>query len=254
MASNNTPPPPSSPDSTEKLIIRRMTPPDIPTMARISCTEYFDSPLNTFLCPHRHQYPNDCLRRFVQMIRGRSLNPRSIGFVAVSASAPGIPLGYAQFIRLGNDDAAKRLVSAQASLWLSVQRWWNSLCTRIVNLVWPDRSADPDAMRQFDASAGADHRMFWEEGEMKVRYGERWYVQSVVVSSLYQRRGLGRMLMDEVLRRAQEDGVVVGLEASVDGEKLYRRLGFELRGRFSMNLGEVGGGVMMWSPKSVQER
>ncbi|KAJ5618969.1 hypothetical protein N7510_002953 [Penicillium lagena] len=248
MDSKTTPPP----DSTEKLIIRRMTPPDIPTMARIACTEYFDSPLNTFLCPHRHQYPNDLLRRFVQMIRGRYLSPRSIGFVAVSASAPGIPLGYAQFIRLGNDDAAKRLVSAQASFWLSVRRWWNSLCTTIENYVWPDRSLDEDAMQQFDASAEIDERTFWGSDEMKARYGERWHVQSVVVSSKCQRRGLGRMLMGEVLRRAQEEGVVVGLEASKDGEKLYQSLGFELRGRFSRNFGEVVGGVMMWSPKNLQ--
>jgi ribosomal protein S18 acetylase RimI-like enzyme len=109
-------------------------------------------------------------------------------------------------------------------------------------------------MRQFDASAEIDERMFWESDEMKARYRERWHVQSVVVSSKYQRRGLGRMLMSEVLRRAQEDGVVVGLEASGDGENLYRSLGFELRGRFSMNLGEVVGGVMMWSPKNVRSR
>lgn len=107
-------------------------------------------------------------------------------------------------------------------------------------------------MRQFDASAQADDRMFWGSDEMKVRYGERWHVQSVVVSSKYQRRGLGRMLMAEVLQRAQEDGVVVGLEASKDGEKLYWSLGFELRGRFFMNLGEVVGGVIMWSPKNLQ--
>lgn len=221
-------------------------------MARIASTEYFDSPLNSFLCPHRHKYPNDLVRRFVQMMQSRFLNPRCIGFVAVSAAAPGIPIGYAQFIRLGNDEAARRLVSEQASLWRSVKRWWLSLRTWIVNLVWPDRSVDRDAMRAFDASAEVDNRKFWESDEMKAKYQERWHVQSLVVSSQYQRRGLGRMLMNEVLRRAQDDGVVVGLEASGDGEKLYRSLGFGLRRRFSMNFGEEVGGIMMWSPRKLQ--
>lgn len=186
------------------------------------------------------------------MVQGRYLNPRSIGFVAVSASAPGIPVAYAQFIRLGNDEAARRLVSQQASFWLTVQRWWFSLRAWIENLIWPDRSVDRNAMRAFGASAEVDDRKFWQSDEMKARYQDRWHVQSLVVSSQYQRRGLGRMLMNEVLTRAQADGVVVGLEASEDGEKLYRSLGFELRGRFSMNLGTEVGGVMMWSPKKLQ--
>lgn len=183
-------------------------------------------------------------------MQSRYLNPRSIGFVAVSAAAPGIPVGYAQFIRLGNDEAARRLVSQQASLWLSVKRWWFNLRTWIENLVWPDRSVDREAMQVFEASAEVDDQKFWESDEMKARYQDRWHVQSLVVSSQYQRRGLGRILMNEVLRRAQDDGVVVGLEASEDGEKLYRSLGFELRGRFSMILGEEVGGIMMWSPKN----
>lgn len=106
-------------------------------------------------------------------------------------------------------------------------------------------------MRAFDASAKADERRFWGSEEMRSRYGERWHVQGLVVSSGFQRRGLGRMLMEEVLRRAREEGVVVGLEASADGEKLYRRLGFELRGRFEMEVGEGGGGVMMWEPEKM---
>ncbi|KAF5861584.1 hypothetical protein ETB97_012834, partial [Aspergillus alliaceus] len=53
-----------------------------------------------------------------------------------------------------------------------------------------------------------------------------------------------------VLKRAGEEGVVVGLEASEDGERLYRSLGFELRGRFSMLVADIEeGGVMMWRPK-----
>lgn len=221
-------------------------------MARIASTEYFDSPLTAFLCPHRHKYPNDVVRRFARMMHGRYLDPRSIGFVAVSAAAPGIPVGYAQFIRLGDDKAAKRLVAEQAAFWRTVKRWWFGLWSWIENLVWPDRSVDMGALRVLHASAEVDDWKYWQSDEMKARYQARWHVQSLVVSSEYQRRGLGRMLLTEALRRAQDEGVVVGLEASEDGEKLYRSLGFELRGRFSANFGDELGGIMMWSPQKVQ--
>jgi ribosomal protein S18 acetylase RimI-like enzyme len=107
-------------------------------------------------------------------------------------------------------------------------------------------------MRVFDAGAMVDDHLFWVSEDMKLKYGNRWHVQSLVVSSEYQRRGLGRMLMSEVLQRAQDEGVVVGLEASPDGEKLYRSLGFELRGRFCFNCADEEGGIMMWSPKVLR--
>ncbi|KAE8313386.1 acyl-CoA N-acyltransferase [Aspergillus transmontanensis] len=236
--------------TTETIQIRRMTRPDIPYMAHLASTTYFNSPLSQFLSPYRHTYPEDFTQRFVQMIRARYFNPRCIGFVAVSASNPDIPVAYAQFIRLGNDNAARDLITAQTSIWNTLRRWYVTVQTWIENLLWPDRSGDADAVRRFEKSAEVDGLRFWESEEMKRLYGERWHAQSVVVSGDWRRRGIGRRLMGEVLRRAQEDGVVVGLEASEDGEKLYRSLGFELRGRFSLLLGgQDGGGIMMWRPK-----
>jgi ribosomal protein S18 acetylase RimI-like enzyme len=119
----------------------------------------------------------------------------------------------------------------------------------IVNYLWPDRSTDHDAARQFDESAKRDSEKYWGSDEMRAKYGNRWHVRGLVVSSSHQRRGVGQALMAEVLQRAQQEGVVVGLEASGDGEKLYRLLGFEMRGPFSMIIGPPVGGFMMWTPK-----
>ncbi|CRG91940.1 hypothetical protein PISL3812_08994 [Talaromyces islandicus] len=243
--------PNTSPVSAEKFFVRRMVSQDIPIIARIACTEYFDSPLNEFLCPHRHKYPNDLLRRFVLMIQARYLIPRTIGFVAVSSSSPDIPVGYVQSTRLGDDEAAKLLLAEQASIWLTFKTWWSGFRTRVERLVWPDRSLDPNAMRVFDAAAMVDDYLFWDSDDMKAKYANRWHVQGLVVSSRYQRRGLGRMLMSDVLQRAQDECVVVGLEASPDGEKLYRSLGFELRGRSCFNFPDKVGGIMMWSPNNL---
>lgn len=75
----------------------------------------------------------------------------------------------------------------------------------------------------------------------------------------YQGRGAGKLLMREVQRRAEEDGVVIGLEASIAGEWMYRSVGFELRSRFDKEfqvdlVGEPAdkGGIMLWTPKSLK--
>lgn len=230
------------------FLIRPIQSSDIPILARIATTEYFDSELNSYLCPRRHEYPGHVIRRFIQMITARHLDPRNIGFVAVDATKDTSPVGYAQFIRLGDDEAAIQLIAKQNSIWRVLKTWWFKINAAFVNFFWPDRAVDLKAMSAFMASATHDAQQYWDSPEMKAKYENRWHAQSVVVSSAYQRRGIGRRLMEEVLQRAQSEQVVVGLEASIDGEKLYRRMGFELRGPFSMTLGLSGGGIMMWTP------
>lgn len=234
---------------SEKVLIRRMQSSDIPILGTLAATTYFDSPLTAFLRPRRHEYPEHVIRSFVQMIQGRYLNPRSIGFVAVDRASPFTPVAYAQFIRLGNDQAALQLISDQRSIWRLLQAWWFKIQASVVNLFSPDHSINHDALDAFMKSAKHDEQLYWESPEMKIKYSNRWHAQSVVVSPSYHRQGIGRRLMQEVLRRAQDEGVVVGLEASEDGEKLYQKMGFELRGLFSMNIGLPAGGIMMWTPK-----
>lgn len=236
----------------EKIIIRRMQPADIPFMARMAATEYLHSELNDFIQPWRHQYPDDYIRNFDQLIQKRYFSGRSIGFVAVSSLRPQVPVAYAQFGRLGNDTAARRLMESQRSLWFSLQGWYAAIRMWVVNFLWPSRSLDSEALRKFLASAEHDKWTYWDAPELKERYQNRWQALSVVVSSDYQRRGIGKRLMCEILGRAEEEGVVVGLEASEDGEKLYRSLGFELRGHFSMVIGRPVGGIMMWTPRKLQ--
>ncbi|KAJ5937167.1 hypothetical protein N7454_004822 [Penicillium verhagenii] len=239
------------PQENEKVLIRRMQSSDIPILGPLSATAYINDPLNTFLFPHRLEYPNHIIRRFAQGIQARYLNPRTISFVAVDLANPSMPVAYAQFVRLGDDKAALQLIANQQSFGRLLKAWWFKIRAAIENLFWPDRSIDPDAMRTLKKAADADKELYWDSPEMKIKYGNRWHAQGVVVSSSHRRQGIGRRLMEEVLRRAQDEGVVVGLEASKDGERLYRTLGFELRGPFSMVIGLPVGGIMMWSPKGL---
>ena len=69
------------------------------------------------------------------------------------------------------------------------------------------------------------------EEEYWAPHPQRWHVQSLAVAEEFQRRGIGKRLMREVMVQAEAERVVVGLEASGMGEVLYRSLGFEEIGR-----------------------
>jgi GNAT superfamily N-acetyltransferase len=243
---------PSFRQKDNNILIRRTRYSDIPHMATIAAAVFQDSDLNKFLCPYRHQHPNHFIRRFLHMFQARHFDPRSLGFVAVESSSPGKPVAYIQLSRLGDDEAARQLIAAQDSLWRRVCHWMIQLRNSIVNYLWHDRSSDHDAVRRFGESAKRDSEKYWESEEMRAQYGNRWHVRGLVVSLSHQRRGIGRALMGEVMSRAQREGVVVGLEASEDGEMLYRAMGFTMRGPFSMVIGSPVGGCMMWTPEQSE--
>jgi len=90
-------------------------------------------------------------------------------------------------------------------------------------------------------------------------YVSRYHTQSLTVSPDWQKRGVGAALMEEVLNRAKQEAVPVGLEASPAGEKLYRKIGFRKLADFdpgfaqevnkvAPNLLEEGGGLYVWEP------
>jgi ribosomal protein S18 acetylase RimI-like enzyme len=95
-----------------------------------------------------------------------------------------------------------------------------------------------------------DDERYWNSFSERTN---RWYVQSCVVLSEYQGMGIGKRMIREVTKRAEEEGVVIGLEASAEGYWMYKSVGFELLGRFDTpgmpDAPGEGGGIMMWSPK-----
>jgi GNAT superfamily N-acetyltransferase len=80
----------------------------------------------------------------------------------------------------------------------------------------------------------------------------RWHVQSCAVHKDWQRKGIGMKIMEQVLEKAQSEGVIIGLEASAEGERLYRKCGFELLAKFTQEIEMLGqGGIMIWRPRKV---
>ena len=119
---------------------------------------------------------------------------------------------------------------------------------KINERLWPDLSVDREHLKEFVKAVEADDKQYWKA---EARFKERWHVQSVFVGVEWQRRGVGMMLMQQVLERARQEGVCVGIEASKEGEGMYRKCGFRVLGRFGLVLPgwtSDNGGIMVWEP------
>lgn len=86
--------------------------------------------------------------------------------------------------------------------------------------------------------------------EIYDRWSERWAMSLLSVSPDHWRKGVGRALTMWGLERAKEEGgdMVVSLEASQDGRKLYEALGFAQVSWMDMPL-VTGSPVMLWLPE-----
>jgi GNAT superfamily N-acetyltransferase len=186
------------------------------------------------------------------------LDPRNVTFVAVPSSGPdaGRVVGYAQCVRLGDDEGAKAVLKANGRVWNVLLKLFGVLFTawcKIVSLVvGGDKSADEDAVHRFFTLADQQDAMYYDSEKYPERKN-RWHAQSVVVSKEYQGKGLGKRLMGELIGRAEKEGVPIGLESSKEGEMMYRSVGFELMARFHDGFGledEGYGGMMLYSPKA----
>ena len=217
--------------------LRRAALSDIPCMASLAASAYLSSPRRDFLSPGCYAYLGEHTYGYSQRIRYRMLSPRCASVIAISST--GLPVGYAQFVRHGNDPAALEHERrgntwgfAFTKLWLYARFAWDYL-------TFKDRSASPQAMKLLMASGD-----FWR-GEIP----RRWHAQSVVVSPGHQRRGIGKALMEETMERSRKEGVPLGLEATPKGEQLYTKLGFELKRRLEMVIeGEERWGLMVYWP------
>lgn len=207
---------------------------------------YWDAPLSDLITPHRASYPVDNALWYGRRIKNRMLNPRNRGFVAV---ADGELVGYMQCRRIGDDKGALQVERERKRWWSGLAEWGYGIFMKSAAWLFPDRSESAEGAAAFSASWEIEDEKHWKGREDRKN---RWYVQSVVVAEQWRGRGVGKKLMAWVLERAQKEGVVIGLDASMMGERLYRSIGFELLDRFVLKLDkteEQDGGVMMWSPK-----
>lgn len=211
--------------------------------AELAQVAYWDAPLSDLLAPLRGTYPVDNAIGYERRIKNRMVSSRNRGFVAMG---DGEMVGYMQCVRLGDDEGALQVEKEKKRWWSGLAEWGYGIYMKSMAWAFPDRSQSDEGLQFFVEAGAAEDEKHWKGREDRKN---RWYVQSVVVAEQWRGRGVGKKLMAWVVERAQKEGVVIGLEASMMGERLYRSIGFELLDRFISKFEEVEGGVMMWSPK-----
>lgn len=250
----------SSPDSAigkVDVIVRPATVSDTPAMGDIAARG-FTSNLTNFLYPLRKTYFDDYRTASTMRTRERLYSQRDLSVVAVLGRAGqpetiGRIVGYAQFIREGENASARAFMASRSSLLLRVRGWFYGIYARVWRWMWPDRAASARAFEAFEGTSVVQRMQAWGHDNFK----ERWHVRSVVVDPDWQRKGIGKQLMNVVLNQARNDGVCVALESSPEGERLYRQVGFGLRQRFNNEFitpedlrdKHNGGGFMVWAPE-----
>jgi GNAT superfamily N-acetyltransferase len=243
--------------SGEDVIIRPSNFADISQMASIAVAAYSDDKVTRFLAPHREKYPQDYYRHYLQSYRTRYLDPKSQGFVAVLASSPSVALGFIQLARLGSDAGAQKVIASRSSFSLKVLGLFYKIKHRVENYLFPDRSMSKENMDMFLTWVDYDTKTYWSNP----LYENRWQAQTVIVAPKWQGNGIGKMLMNEVIKRAKAENearreidgeqavpVVIGLQSSPAGEFMYRKVGFRLLGRFQDSQPGEAGGSQIWEP------
>jgi GNAT superfamily N-acetyltransferase len=222
-------------------------------MGKLCTAAYAPNPVTSFLTPKAHIYREDNIRQHRQGCRRRFLNPRNLSIVACLASDPSTPVGHGQFSRLGDDEGAKQFVrdrGLRERLWIFTMSWIFHFYHTVENIICPDRITDNARMKEFESWVAEDQRVYWTSHPER---SSRWNAQNIIVCPKFQGKGIGKKIMLEGLKRAQNEWVIMGLTASIEGEHLYRKLGFELLGPFTHRVprdDREGGGIMIWNPEN----
>ena len=234
-----------------------MTRSDHPSCASIGARAFLDDELFTYLAPHRHEHPRDFRNYILRRLKMRYTEQGMHGFVCVSdnldgrtrrdeASESSIPqkevvMGYAFWNRIGtaNDRIAAKWQRHNSSPIAKLEEMLLAAEDRYAQIFGLDRSHSPARIATF-RNAVASERPF-------VRIPAYWHLETLAVSPEYQRRGVGRCLLEWGLDMAREEGVSVTVESSDVGRQLYAKNGFKVVDWLGTGMEEVwfGGAAMV---------
>lgn len=215
----------SVPSKKNSIIIRPAKLSEYKLLGRIASITYFPTTFTDFLAPDRLQYYTHYERNFQKRAAMALLDPRVRSYVACEATKPDIPVGYIHFKRIGDDEGAKRIIREKASLLLWILRWLSWAWYLILSLIFGDKSSDPKAFTEFMKWVAEDNEIYWQSHKERQN---RWHAISFVVLPMFQGKGVGKRLMAELRKQAEQDNVIVGLESSPEGEAFVSQQSYVL--------------------------
>jgi predicted GNAT family acetyltransferase len=237
--------------------VRLATPQDEPAISRICAAAFFDEGLfGDLIHPHRHLYPDDSKIFWATRTRKSFLEPRNLIIVAtLIENGEEKIVGMSTWQRQGDDPGAQKIMSSHQDPEPNAFVPLPSLNNRAI---------DPTkATILQDAYPYFSHH--WSGLTNGLPRSNNWYLNLCCIDPAYQKRGVGKPLVQWGLQKAREENVHASVTTSYQNEQFYLRCGFdEIVGSCTEGEGNplkeagVRGGEILWmwakGPDEAQRR
>lgn len=217
--------------------VRLATLADVPQMAQVFADGFIDDDVcGRFMHPRRREHPDDWVRFWIQSMTTHVLEPAGLCYVRVDDG--GRVMGCMILQRVGEGAKARK---AAESYIHQLQRQRYVLQHSIENRVWPDKSADQDAILAFDRN--------WDDikHHFTGNHAETWMIEFLCIHSDAQKKGYGRDLVHKAVEvcKAERPALPLCVIASDIGDAFYEKYGFGEVGRANVGaLKDVKGGSL----------
>ncbi|KAH8668840.1 acyl-CoA N-acyltransferase [Xylariales sp. PMI_506] len=185
-----------------RIEIREAQYSDLPRAAHVLAQAFGpDNLFGELIHPYRKEFPNDSDLYWLRRIRVDYWNFRDKLFVATTKEEES-----------GNEVIRGNLLRPIVSAVMKLNA-----------LVWPNRACDPE--KEDILERGFPHFAHVWSGNR----AESWYLAVLGVHPDYQGKGIGRVLVQWGLQRAQEEGICASVAASRGKDGFYTRCGFDIQ-------------------------
>lgn len=231
--------------------IRRMQLSDLPRTATIAAESFKNDKFFNYICPRLHEYPEDFRAFFLRSQRQRMSQVGLVCYVAETDDSDPEEekkvVGIAFWERVGDSKTARTWKKPNLGLVKAFERNLQYAEEVYFNVFVGDRSADKKRLSEFFASL--------KDNFLREIFQDYWYLQVLAIDPAYQRRGIGSLLTTWGVERAKEEGCCAVLEASIPGQPLYERLGFQVTKILpgDPSVGSAPVPVLVWQPKDSKE-
>lgn len=186
---------------------------DEPTIARICARAFFDEDLfGRVIHPHRYDFPDDVKVFWHEWIQGDWSDARNELIVAVEhdKNHQETILGLAVWQRQGDDAGAQKIKSA----WVDPGAWPALPSTK-------NRALDPSKKTILQESAPYT-KHYWAGDN-----ATNWYLSLCCVDPDVKGQGVGRLLVQWGLKRAQDERIKASVISSDGSDAFYIKCGFD---------------------------